>query len=285
MLINEHTCLMNKTNPLLRWWNAGLSKLKAIDGVRSLSVTWRGVPPRKTKPQGPVLRSILPKISLKKIIQVKDHGITMNLRQSNEHEIDAGGMWTVNEHSLPIGLAMHCYQFKSFNHLPKQWLILLRGCRTFGIPIAYARGGLLKRAIEVTGKNQEMVWWDIFDTILNLFLNLSSTSAKGLSTPAGIPGMLIDGNQIVWMLCMKANLDAASRNVYGRGKPVGCEKSLTNHDHDRGLFVSTVAWSPLPRKTPACLLDYEAIIRTSGPPVMKLVILEDPGEVPIHNLQ
>ena len=51
-----------------------------------------GVPPRKTKPQGPVLRSILPKISLKKIIQVKDHGITMNLRQSNEHEIDAGGM-------------------------------------------------------------------------------------------------------------------------------------------------------------------------------------------------
>ena len=72
----------------------------------------------------------------------------------------------MNECGLPIGLAVHCNKFKTFNHLLKHGLVTLRGRRRFGVPATDNRGKFLKRTIEVSSKNQEVVVGDMFDTIL-----------------------------------------------------------------------------------------------------------------------
>ena len=57
-----------------------------------------------------------------------------------------------------------------------------------------------------------MVDWNVIDTILEFFPNLSAS--------ARIPAVLIDGQKIIWSMERKSGLNTTTRNMNGCGEAV-----------------------------------------------------------------
>ena len=160
--------IMNKTAQLVSMVQACCPELEAIYRVRCYSLRWGRMPPWQTNTQGSVVRTIIAKITLKRIIQMRNRGIRTDLGGLNEYEINLGGMNSIYEGSLPLGLAVRSHKLQLFNHLLEDRLILLRGGGTFTIPISNSRLKFLKGTVEISYQEKEMILGYVTNTVLNL---------------------------------------------------------------------------------------------------------------------